>query len=183
VSKGGVAILSRTAKRAALASTRTARRPLTRGTRQRVLSEAESMLSLHRPPWAAVHLHAFRDSVAGRNGPAGMGRGKRHASSAVAAREGRSAFPRSALEPLLSKEEGSSPLLQFMDGLRDSRQIRDGGPRPPSLRWWALVIQKLKDGGTRINQLQHAEKLLERATSFRLSGNESKSVSEREMNE
>lgn len=55
MSKGGVAALSRTAKRAALASTRAARRPLTRGARQRVTSEAESMLSLHRPPWAAVH--------------------------------------------------------------------------------------------------------------------------------
>jgi hypothetical protein len=42
----------------------------------------------------------------------------------------------------------------------------------------AIAIQKLKDSGTRIEQLQHAEKLLERATSFRLSGNESKSVSE-----
>jgi ABC-type Mn2+/Zn2+ transport system ATPase subunit len=36
---------------------------LTRGARQRVTSEAESMLSLHRPPWAAVHLHAFRGGV------------------------------------------------------------------------------------------------------------------------
>ena len=45
VSKGGVAALSRTAKRAALASTRAARRPLTRGVRQRDTSEAESMLS------------------------------------------------------------------------------------------------------------------------------------------
>jgi hypothetical protein len=34
-----------------------------------------------------------------------MGSGKRHAASAVAAREGRSAFPRSALEPLLSKRK------------------------------------------------------------------------------
>jgi hypothetical protein len=39
-------------------------------------------------------------------------------------------------------------------------------------------MQKLKDSGTRLEQLQHAEKLLELATSFRLSGNERKSVSE-----
>jgi hypothetical protein len=32
----------------------------------------------------------------------------------------------------------------------------------------AIAIQKLKDGGTRIEQLQHAEKLLERDTSCRL---------------
>jgi len=51
-----------------------------------------------------------------------------------------------------------------MHGLRDSRQIRDGGPRPPSLRWGAIAIQELKDVGTRIDQLQHAEKLLERDT-------------------
>jgi hypothetical protein len=42
---------------------------------------------------------------------------------------------RSALEPLLSKEEVGHPLLQSMHGLRDSQQIRDGGPRHPSLRW------------------------------------------------
>jgi hypothetical protein len=35
----------------------------------------------------------------------------------------------------------------------------------------------------RVGQLQYAEKLLERATSFRLSGNESKAVSEGEVNE
>ena len=90
--------------------------------------------------------------------------------------KGTAPSPEVFLEPLLSKEEGSSPLLQSMHGLRDSRQIRDGGPRPPSLRWGAIAIQKLKDGGTRIDQLQHAEKLLERDTSCRLSGNESKSA-------
>jgi MerR family transcriptional regulator, redox-sensitive transcriptional activator SoxR len=37
----------------------------------------------------------------------------------------------------------------------------------PSLRWRALTRQKLNDVRTRIDQLQHAEKLLERATSCR----------------
>jgi hypothetical protein len=45
----------------------------------------------------------------------------------------------------------------------------------------AIAIQKLKDGGTRIDQHQHTEKLLERDTSCRLSGNESKSAYEGEI--
>ena len=49
--------------------------------------------------------------------------------------KGTAPSPEVFLEPLLSKEEDSSPLLQSMHGLRDSQQIRDGGPRPPSLRW------------------------------------------------
>ena len=94
--------------------------------------------------------------------------------------KGTAPSPEVFLEPLLSKEEGSSPLLQSMHGLRDSRQIRDGGPRPPSLRWGAIATQKLKDVRTRIDQLQHAEKLLERATRFPIRWNESKSESEGE---
>ena len=42
----------------------------------------------------------------------------------------------------------------------------------------AIAIQKLKDSGTRIDQLQYAEKLLERDTNCRLRGNESKSAQE-----
>jgi DNA-binding transcriptional MerR regulator len=41
------------------------------------------------------------------------------------------------------------------------------GVGSPSLRWRALTRQKLKDVRTRIDQLQHAEKLLERAASCR----------------
>jgi MerR family redox-sensitive transcriptional activator SoxR len=41
------------------------------------------------------------------------------------------------------------------------------GVASPSLRWRALTRQKLKDVRTRIDQLQHAEKLLERAASCR----------------
>ena len=37
--------------------------------------------------------------------------------------KGTAPSPEVFLEPLLSKEEDSSPLLQFMHGLRDSRQI------------------------------------------------------------
>ena len=42
-----------------------------------------------------------------------------------------------------------------------------GKASPPSLRWRALATQKLKDVRLRISQLQHAEKLLERATDCR----------------
>jgi hypothetical protein len=77
--KGGVAAPSRTAKRAALASTRAARRPLTRGARERDTREAESMLPLHRPPCAAVNQSLLGSALRAGTDPAGMGSGKRRA--------------------------------------------------------------------------------------------------------
>jgi hypothetical protein len=107
-----------------------------------------------------------------------MGSGKRHASSAVAAREGQSAFPEVLLNRCYQKRKVAvlfyNPCMACETHNRLETEVlglhRCGGG--------AIAIQKLKDSGTRIEQLQHAETLLERATSVRLSGNESKSVSE-----
>jgi hypothetical protein len=111
-----------------------------------------------------------------------MGSGKRHASSAVAARGRAQRLPPKCFLNRCYQKRKIAVLFYNPCMAEIHDRIREGWRSSPSLRWRSLT-QNVKDVTTRIDRLQHAEKLLERATSFRLSGNESKSASEEEMNE